>query len=149
MGMGIGFVTIIIVGLSYLGCMGAGAYLGLFNNQLNNNIPFLLLGLGVDDAFVLSAEFMKAATEDRQKKRSVEDYIVDTAKNGGISILITSASYFALCCRSHCFCPPSSLMRAAPSRTDTTVSAASRLRRSILSGKKRAAASAATASQAI
>merc|ERR1711871_1780756 len=90
--MGIGIVTIIIVGLSYLGCMGAGAYLGLFNNQLNNNIPFLLLGLGVDDAFVLSAEFMKAATEDRQKKRSVEDYIVDTAKNGGISILITSAT---------------------------------------------------------
>merc|ERR1711968_56786 len=90
--MGMGVVTIIIVGLSYLGCMGAGAYLGLFNNQLNNNIPFLLLGLGVDDAFVLSAEFMKAATEDRQKKRSVEDYIVDTAKNGGISILITSAT---------------------------------------------------------
>ena len=90
--MGIGVVTIVIVGLSYLGCMGAGAYLGLFNNQLNNNIPFLLLGLGVDDAFVLSAEFMRAADADREKKRTVEDYIVDTAKNGGISILITSAT---------------------------------------------------------
>ena len=49
------------MGVAYLACMGAGAYLGLFNNQLNNNIPFLLLGLGVDDAFVLSAEYMQAA----------------------------------------------------------------------------------------
>ena len=90
--MGMGVVTILIVGLSYLGCMGAGAYLGLSNNQLNNNIPFLLLGLGVDDAFVLAAEFLKAADEDREKKRTIEDYVIDTAKHGGISILITSAT---------------------------------------------------------
>ena len=30
-----------------------GQLLGQKNNNLNNNIPFLLLGLGVDDAFVL------------------------------------------------------------------------------------------------
>ena len=51
----------VIVGFSYVGCMGAGGYLGLPNNQLNGNIPFLLLGLGVDDAFVLTSEYMRAA----------------------------------------------------------------------------------------
>ena len=46
-------MSVLIVGLSYGSAMGLGAYLGLKNNSLNGNIPFLLLGLGVDDAFVL------------------------------------------------------------------------------------------------
>ena len=60
--VGMSMVVIIIVGLSFGGCMGIGAHLGLYNNNLNNNIPFLLLGLGVDDAFVLSSEFRRACT---------------------------------------------------------------------------------------
>merc|ERR1711871_582913 len=88
--MGIGVVTIIIVGLSYLGCMGAGAYLGLPDNPLNNNIPFLLLGLGVDHAFVLSSEFMRASRAN--PRNSIEDNIVVAAQHGGVSILITSAT---------------------------------------------------------
>ena len=58
--VGMSFVVIIIVGFSFAGCMGIGAFLGLYNNNLNNNIPFLLLGLGVDDAFVLVSEFQRA-----------------------------------------------------------------------------------------
>lgn len=85
-----GTMTIVIVGFSYLGCMGFGGYIGLPNNQLNNNIPFLLLGLGVDDAFVLSSEYMRAALSN--KHRSIEDNIIMTARHGGISILITSAT---------------------------------------------------------
>ena len=85
-----GTMTVVCVGFSYLGCMGAGGYLGLPNNQLNNNIPFLLLGLGVDDAFVLSSEYMRAALANPHRK--VEDNIILTARHGGISILITSAT---------------------------------------------------------
>merc|ERR1719421_130555 len=55
-------VTVCIVGMSYIGAMGLGAYIGLMNNNLNAQIPFLLLGLGVDDAFVLSSEFVRATT---------------------------------------------------------------------------------------
>ena len=36
------------------------ADLGIFDNNLNTNIPFLLLGLGIDDAFVLTSEFNRA-----------------------------------------------------------------------------------------
>ena len=85
-----GTITIVIVGFSFIGCMGFGGYVGLPNNQLNNNIPFLLLGLGVDDAFVLTAEYMRAALANPD--RSVEDNIILTARHGGISILITSAT---------------------------------------------------------
>ena len=85
-----GTMTVVIVGFSYVGCMGAGGYLGLPNNQLNGNIPFLLLGLGVDDAFVLTSEYMRAALA--HPNRRIEDNIIATARHGGISILITSAT---------------------------------------------------------
>ena len=40
--------------------MGIAGWVGIKNTQLNLNLPFLLLGLGVDDAFVLAAEFARA-----------------------------------------------------------------------------------------
>lgn len=86
----IGTMTVVIVGLSYMGCMGLGGYIGLPNNQLNNNIPFLLLGLGVDDAFVLSSEFMRSSLA--KPHESTVYHVTQTARHGGISILITSAT---------------------------------------------------------
>jgi predicted RND superfamily exporter protein len=83
-------ITLVIVGASYAACMGLGAYFGLFNNQLTGNIPFLLLGLGVDDAFVLTSEFYRAAH--MNPHNSPEDNIIITARYGGMSILITSAT---------------------------------------------------------
>ena len=49
-----------ICGMSFQSCLGAGAMIGIYNNNLNTNIPFLLLGLGIDDAFVLTSEFRRA-----------------------------------------------------------------------------------------
>lgn len=86
--VGMSMVVLIIVGLSFGGCMGIGAYLGLYNNNLNNNIPFLLLGLGVDDAFVLSSEFRRACT--LMPGATVEQRIGTAMRTGAMSILITS-----------------------------------------------------------
>ena len=73
--------------MSYVSCMGLGAYIGIMNNRLTANIPFLLLGLGVDDAFVLASEFNRAR---RMGLGSIEEQIVAATKFGGVSILITS-----------------------------------------------------------
>lgn len=88
--MGMSIVAVLIVGFSYACAMGTGGFLGIFNNNLNNNIPFLLLGLGVDDAFVLSSEFRRATRE--MPGASLEQRIGLTMKHGGMSILITSAT---------------------------------------------------------
>ena len=88
--IGMSFVVIIIVGFSFAGCMGIGAFIGLYNNNLNNNIPFLLLGLGVDDAFVLVSEFQRASK--MNPSASVEERIGLAMKSGGMSVLITSAT---------------------------------------------------------
>ena len=88
--IGMSIVCIITVGLSYAGCIGLGTYIGLKNNNLNLNIPFLLLGLGVDDAFVLSAEYFSSIH--LYPTMSAQQRTVYTAKHGGVSILITSAT---------------------------------------------------------
>ena len=83
-------ITVVIVLLSYAASMGAGAYLGLMNNNLNAQIPFLLLGLGVDDAFVLSSEFVRVTRA--SPLMPIEDRIAFATRNGGMSILITSVT---------------------------------------------------------
>ena len=88
--VGMAIVVVLIVGLSWLGGMGLGAWIGLKNNNLNNNIPFLLLGLGVDDAFVLAGEFLRA--KKLKPQGTPEDWATDAASYGGVSILITSAT---------------------------------------------------------
>ena len=86
--VGLSFVVVTIVGLSYIAGMGLGAFFGLLNNNLNNNIPFLLLGLGVDDAFVLAGEFLRA--KQLNPKATPEECAVQAVQYGGVSILITS-----------------------------------------------------------
>jgi len=88
--IGMSIVCIMTVGLAYAGCIGLGTFIGLKNNNLNLNIPFLLLGLGVDDAFVISAEFFRATT--KYPTMPVQQRTVYAAKYGGVSVLITSAT---------------------------------------------------------
>ena len=83
-------ITVIIVLLSYAASMGLGAYMGLMNNNLNAQIPFLLLGLGVDDAFVLSSEFFRVTRA--SPLMGVDERIAIATRNGGMSILITSVT---------------------------------------------------------
>lgn len=88
--IGMSIVCILTVGLSYAGCIGLGTYFGWKDNNLNLNIPFLLLGLGVDDAFVISSEFFRAM--ELYPTMSIQQRTVYAAKHGGVSVLITSAT---------------------------------------------------------
>ncbi|CAJ1332597.1 unnamed protein product [Effrenium voratum] len=58
-GVALSFVTVLIVGLTIGSTMGLMGYFGVPNSNLNNNLYFLLLGLGVDDAFVLTSEYQR------------------------------------------------------------------------------------------
>lgn len=84
------FSVLAIIGLSTGSSFGLAAHIGVPVSQLTNQVYFLLLGLGVDDAFVLVTEYMRAAT--LYPEQSVEDWVVKSCKHGGMSILITSAT---------------------------------------------------------
>eukprot|EP00931_Biecheleriopsis_adriatica_P092828 TRINITY_DN665_c0_g2_i1.p1 TRINITY_DN665_c0_g2~~TRINITY_DN665_c0_g2_i1.p1 ORF type:complete len:1054 (+),score=221.71 TRINITY_DN665_c0_g2_i1:66-3227(+) len=88
--IGMSITAVVIVGLT-IGCtMGLMGYFGVPNSNLNNNLYFLILGLGVDDAFVLTSEFFRHSTE--SPDLPIEERIAKTARTGGISVLITSAT---------------------------------------------------------
>jgi hypothetical protein len=70
-------------------CYGLAGFFGVKNNPLVNNIPFLAIGLGVDDAFVIVASF-----NDTYKKMGKDTPLVErVAKavgSSGLSVTITS-----------------------------------------------------------
>ena len=86
--IGMSFVAIICCVFSYMAGMGIGGFIGIFNNNLTGNIPFLLLGLGIDDAFVLTSEYNRAVK--LNPAGSIEDNIATALRSGGMSIFITS-----------------------------------------------------------
>jgi hypothetical protein len=87
-GMGLACVAIMTVYLSY-GCgIGLGAMLGLYDQVLNQQIQFLLLGLGVDDAFVLVGQFAHATK--LEPDSTVQRRCALMCQKGGVSIFITS-----------------------------------------------------------
>mmetsp|Transcript_89707 Transcript_89707/g.254130 ORF Transcript_89707/g.254130 Transcript_89707/m.254130 type:complete len:992 (+) Transcript_89707:100-3075(+) len=77
-----------VIGVSYVSSTGLGGLFGIKTNPLNANIPFLLVGLGVDDAFVLVAEFVRHSLA--KPEISIEERCGLMAKSGGLSVLVTS-----------------------------------------------------------
>ena len=64
---------------------GICSLLGLFISPLHNFIPFLLLGLGVDDMFVIIQAFNQIQDEEDLSKK-----ISKTLTNSGVAITVTS-----------------------------------------------------------
>ena len=49
----VAFTGIIGVGMAYFECIGFGSYIGLKVNGMITLLPFVLMGIGVDDMYVL------------------------------------------------------------------------------------------------
>ena len=47
---------------------GLAAYLGVFYSQMNQLLPFLMLGVGVDDMFVIMQAFDNLDKEEREEE---------------------------------------------------------------------------------
>ena len=91
--IGMAFTGILCVGMSVLFSYGLSSLLGFFFGPVHNVLPFLLLGIGVDDMFVFVAAWDNLTTE--EKKLPVSQKIALMTKHAGVSILITSLTDFA------------------------------------------------------
>merc|ERR1719313_1299868 len=81
-------MVVIAVQLSIRCGIGLGMLVGWKDQVLNNQIAFLLLGLGVDDAFVLTAQFAHATK--MEPDSSIQRRCGLACQHGGVSIFITS-----------------------------------------------------------
>ena len=95
--VGLALCAILTVGLSILGSYGLSGALGIIYTPLSGSLPFLVLGLGVDDAFIIAGEFQQQIRDHLlkgEKNVPTAKLIEDTMKHAGVSILITSLTDF-------------------------------------------------------
>lgn len=96
---GLSISTVISVMFAVYTSFGICALAGVFYSPLNNALTFLLLGLGVDDAFVITAEYNIHLKKMKESSKTpdeidIEDLMGKTMMAAGQSILVTSLTDF-------------------------------------------------------
>ena len=78
-------ITLFCVVLSYCATVGLLSYLGCKMGNIHQLLPFLLIGIGVDDMFVISSAIDRTDARD-----TVERRMSDGLRESGSSVTITS-----------------------------------------------------------
>ncbi|XP_033117037.1 patched domain-containing protein 3-like isoform X2 [Anneissia japonica] len=81
------------VGLAVVVSIGFGSYLGLIYTPVHSILPFLLLGIGVDDMFVIVQAWSNLS--EGEKKKPVHEQCSLALKHAGVSITVTSITDFS------------------------------------------------------
>ena len=76
-----------MIGLALGSCYGLGFYLSVSFNDMCPVIPFLLLGIGVDDMFVIVQSLDNL---EQRPGEDIEERVSRAMKHAGVSILVTS-----------------------------------------------------------
>eukprot|EP00903_Cladosiphon_okamuranus_P017671 g16272.t1 len=81
--------AIVTVGLSIGFSIGLAAYFGFFYTPLHTVLPFILLGLGVDDSFVICNAFGRT-----DPRKTLPERMKEGLGTSGVSITVTSITDF-------------------------------------------------------
>lgn len=81
--------ALLTVGLSIAFSIGLASYLGYFYTPLHTVLPFILLGLGIDDSFVICNAFGRTDPRD-----SIPERMAVGLGTSGVSITVTSITDF-------------------------------------------------------
>ncbi|KAK2157172.1 hypothetical protein LSH36_196g03007 [Paralvinella palmiformis] len=84
----VAFAGVICVGMAIIVSYGLCSYIGLFYGPLHSVLPFLLLGIGVDDTFVICQNLDQLP--DYMTGLSSRERIGYALKHAGVSITVTS-----------------------------------------------------------
>ena len=77
----------VVIALSLGSCYGLGFFFGVSFNDMCPVIPFLLLGIGVDDMFII---LQCLDNLDHLEGESNEERVAKAMRHAGVSILVTS-----------------------------------------------------------
>eukprot|EP00794_Sanderia_malayensis_P009125 gene9125-10098_t len=89
----LGSVAVGCVILSIMVSCGISSIFGLPYGPLHNILPFLILGIGVDDAFVIANTWETIKRKSKQLM-PIPDLAAETMKQAGLSITVTSFTDF-------------------------------------------------------
>lgn len=86
----LGTLGLLSIGMGYVSGMGICSLIGIFYGPVHSALPFLLMGLGMDDMFVMMACFRQIQSQSPQKP--LEERIASMLRIAGASITITSVT---------------------------------------------------------
>lgn len=84
----LGSVGLLSVGLAYVSACSWCSLFGISFGPVHSSLPFLLMGLGIDDMFVMKACWEQLTEEERCKSLPIKIGLM--LKHAGVSIVITS-----------------------------------------------------------
>ncbi|CAM9869991.1 unnamed protein product, partial [Chrysoparadoxa australica] len=77
--------SVLCIGASIGWAIGMASYFGYFYTPLHTVLPFILLGLGVDDSFVIANAF-----EQTDESEPLDIRMADALSHAGVSVTVTS-----------------------------------------------------------
>lgn len=80
--------------MAVLTSYGLASAMSIPYTPLSSSLPFLILGLGVDDAFIIAGEFQQQTKNDLTRKLSAAQRMEHAMRHAGVSVLITSLTDF-------------------------------------------------------
>ncbi|XP_070562444.1 patched domain-containing protein 3-like isoform X2 [Ptychodera flava] len=83
---------VLCVGLSILVAIGLSSACGFFYGPVHTVLPFLLLGIGVDDMFVIVQAWSNLPED--AKKNPIHERVGQALRHAGVSITVTSITDF-------------------------------------------------------
>ncbi|CAG0883652.1 unnamed protein product [Darwinula stevensoni] len=84
----LGLATVMSIGMTILSAFGVCLYVGLLPAELHNLMPFLILGIGIDDTLVIIQCLENVVNAGRILK--AEERVEEALKQAGVSITITT-----------------------------------------------------------
>ena len=94
--IGLALASVLSVMLSISACYGTSSALGFFFGPVHNVLPFLLLGLGIDDTFIIVNAYHNELEKDPEhQKTDIPTKISNALGHAGVSITVTSISDIA------------------------------------------------------
>ena len=89
----LGGIGMFCVFLAQMASYGVCSALGLIFSPMHNIIPFLLMGIGIDDMFVIVQSHVNLEHSDPSwKEKPVDQLVGETLKHAGVAITITSVT---------------------------------------------------------
>lgn len=82
------FVTFITIALAFVVGCNISFIIGVPSGPVHMSLPFLLLGIGTDDIFVILSSLDQLSEE--QRKLPIQQRAAAALKHAGVSILITT-----------------------------------------------------------
>lgn len=83
-------VGLFCVGIAFILAVGICSLIGIPYGPIHTSLPFLLLGLGVDDIFVFHAYWKQIHTDELNLSKSLTERIGLTLSLAGSAITVTS-----------------------------------------------------------